>query len=250
MSGLRYLPLGVGDAFSARFYTCCLALEAEGEWMLIDCPHPIRKILREGTQSAGVDLDLEKIQALALTHLHADHASGLEGFAFFCHFALGKKARLVLHPDVQERLWKNKLSGSMEMFADEKDLTKLETRSFEDYFEALAVTEEAPYQLGPFTIECKKTIHPIPTTAFRIHAGGKTLGHSADTCFDPELLAWLGECDVIVHETNHGIHTPLEKLVALEEPLRSKIRLIHYPDSFEPESCPLEALEQGRLYHL
>lgn len=250
MSGMRYLPLGVGDAFSARYYTCCVALEAEGRWLLIDCPHPIRKLLKEGSERAGVELDIAQVEAVALTHLHADHASGLEGFAFFHHFALGRRARLVLHPDVQERLWKNKLSASMEMFADETDLKKLETRRFEDYFEAHPVTEAKPYTLGPFTIECRKTIHPIPTTAFRIHAGGKVLGHSADTCFDPELLAWLSEADLVIHETNHGIHTPLEKLLEIEEPLRSKLRLIHYPDSFDPKSCPLEALEQGRLYEL
>src|SRR5262249_4736515 len=70
---LRMIPLGVGDAFSAVYYSSCLALEAEGAWLLIDCPHPIRKVLREGGAAAGVPLDVDRFTAVVLTHLHADH---------------------------------------------------------------------------------------------------------------------------------------------------------------------------------
>jgi hypothetical protein len=62
--GFTFIPLGVGDAFTARYYTSCIALQAGGRRLLIDCPHPIRKILREGGASAGVDLDLSNIEPL------------------------------------------------------------------------------------------------------------------------------------------------------------------------------------------
>ena len=68
MNGMRLLPLGVGDAFSALNYSTCLALEAEGAWLLIDCPHPIRKMLREASISAGVVLGIEQVRAVVLTH--------------------------------------------------------------------------------------------------------------------------------------------------------------------------------------
>jgi hypothetical protein len=45
------------------------------------------------------------------------------------------------------------------------------------------------------------------------------------TAFDPALIAWLGEADVVVHETNHGVHTPYGKLAALPVALRSRMRL-------------------------
>ena len=33
-----------------------LALEAEGSWLLVDCPHPLRKMLREASARAGLSL--------------------------------------------------------------------------------------------------------------------------------------------------------------------------------------------------
>ena len=81
MRGLSFLPVGVGDAFSAEHYSSCVAVESEGAWLLIDCPHPIRKMLREAGGRAGIELDVDTFGGIVLTHLHADHSSGLEGFA-------------------------------------------------------------------------------------------------------------------------------------------------------------------------
>ena len=73
--------------------------------------------------------------------------------------------------------------------------------------------------MGPFSIECRRTIHGVPTTAFRIRAGGRTFGFSADTAYDPALLDWLAVSDLIVHEAtvagHPGVHTPYEKLAEL-----------------------------------
>ena len=96
MSGARLLVLGVGDAFSARYYSSSFLVGAEGEWLLVDCPHPIRKILREGSAAAGLAVDLDDLTAIALTHLHADHCSGLETAGFYGRFVSGRLARLVV----------------------------------------------------------------------------------------------------------------------------------------------------------
>ena len=37
MSEVRLIPLGVGEAFTARYYTTCLALGVDGAWLLIEC---------------------------------------------------------------------------------------------------------------------------------------------------------------------------------------------------------------------
>jgi ribonuclease BN (tRNA processing enzyme) len=125
-------------------------------------------------------------------------------------------------------------------------------RRFEDYFEHIPLSEAAPVAFGPFSLECRPTLHPIPTTAFRIRAAGRTLGFSADTAFDPGLVDWLAPCDLIVHEaTTHahtGVHTPYDRLAALPEALRRKMRLIHYPDGFEDEPRVIEPLREGVCY--
>ena len=247
MSGMSFIPLGVGDAFSALYYSSCLAVEAEGRWLLVDCPHPIRKMMKEAGETAGEALDVDRFDAVVLTHLHADHCSGLEGLAFFSHFVLQHRVTLLAHPAVTARLWEGHLSAGMGQLLETPAGPALPGK-LEDYFEIIPLDPGSPVQHGPFTIECRSTIHHIPTTALRIRGGGRQLGYSADTAFDPRLIQWLGEADLVVHETNYGIHTPYEKLAALPVETREKMRLIHYPDPFAPEDSVIEALRQGDRY--
>jgi ribonuclease BN (tRNA processing enzyme) len=90
-------------------------------------------------------------------------------------------------------------------------------------------------------------VHNIPTVAVRVRAAGRTLGYSADTAFDPGLVDWLADADLIVHEASGGfMHTPYESLAALPEALRRKMRLIHYPDDFDRAGASIEVLREGR----
>lgn len=249
MSALRLIPLGVGDAFSELRYSSALALEHAGRVLLVDCPHPFRKMLREAEEASGVPFSPERIEAVALTHLHGDHASGLESFAYFFHFALKRRLPLLCHPAVAARLWDGHLAAGMEQLLP-KVGAPFTSHRLEDWFDLRPLDEAAPVRVGPFELRCRRTIHHIPTTALRIRAGDRELGYSADTAFDPSLIAWLGEADLIVHETNYGVHTPYEDLAALPAELRARMRLIHYPDSFDVGASVIEPLEQGRAYEI
>jgi ribonuclease BN (tRNA processing enzyme) len=125
---------------------------------------------------------------------------------------------------------------------------------FEDYFDLVDLDVARPVDFGPFSIECRPTIHSIPTTAFRVTTAGRTIGFSADTAYDPSLIDWLAPCDLIVHEatlqTSSPLHTPYHLLAALPEPLRRKIRLIHYPDDLDAATSLIEPLAQGRCYRV
>jgi ribonuclease BN (tRNA processing enzyme) len=249
MSGLAFVALGVGDAFSARYYSSCLAVGAEGAWLLVDCPHPIRKILRESGESAGVSLDVGDLSGVVLTHLHADHSSGLEGLGYFSHFALKRRARLLAHGDVLAEVWDRHLAAGMRRLLEPDGRAARDLR-LEDYFEVSPLSETGAVEIGPFRVECRRTIHHIPTTALRIRGGGRVLGVSADTAFDPGLIAWLAEADLVVHETNYGVHTPYAKLAALPADLRARMRLIHYPDDFDTVGSVIEPLRQGARYEV
>ena len=244
---MQLIALGVGDAFSARWYSSCLAVGHDDAWLLIDCPHPIRKILRESGDAAGVSLDVGSFSAVVLTHLHADHASGLEGLGYYGHFVLGRPTPLLAHRLVAAELWDGHLRAGMSRL---KPSVEEGPRAMKlaDYFDVRPLREDAAARVGPFRIECRRTIHHVPTTALRIEAGGRRLGYSADTAFDPGLIDWLAEADLVVHETNLGTHTPYERLAALPEPLRARMRLIHYPDDFDLGASVIEPLRQGTLH--
>lgn len=240
---ISFTALGVGDAFSASYYSSCLLVESGETRLLIDCPHPIRKLLAEGT---GGRVDLDAVDAVVLTHLHADHASGLEGYGYFSHFVLKRPARLAVHPAVSARLWDGHLAAGMECLMSAAD-HQVNHKGLADYFDVVPLDEGRAVQVGAFTVQCRRTVHHIPTTALRLSAGGHMLGYSADTCFDRDLISWLSEANLFVHETNYGVHTPYADLAALPADLRAKMRLIHYPDGFD-SADHIEMLRQGRRY--
>jgi ribonuclease BN (tRNA processing enzyme) len=253
MSTVLLIPLGVGEAFTARYYTSCLVLGVDDTWLMIDCPHPVRKMLHEASIEAALPrpLDLDRIHAVAVSHLHADHCCGLEDLGYFSFFALDRRAKLLMHPDASARLWDGLLAAGMELVQTKPDEPPVR-KQLGDYFQLIDLSPSQPVTCGPFSIECRRTIHSVPTFAFRITAGGRVLGYSADTAYDPTLIDWLASADLIVHETttmvDTEVHTPYEKLAALPESLRAKMRLTHYPDDFDMNSSVIEPLRQGRIY--
>src|SRR5262249_8188443 len=72
MPRLSFLTLGVGDAFSARHFSSCLAVTYDGSWLLVDCPHPILKMLAHAVEKAGRGPEIGALQGVILTHLHGD----------------------------------------------------------------------------------------------------------------------------------------------------------------------------------
>ncbi len=230
---MRITALGTGDAFSAWRYSSCLLVEHGDTRLLVDCPHPIRKILREST---GGRVDVGDLDGLVLTHLHGDHASGVEGYAWFCRFVLQRPARLLAHPAVAAHVWPQ-LEGSMAelLHVDEHNRPHHRSRlSVDDLFHIEPLSLAAPVRIGSLTVEARMTIHHIPTTALFFRTDdGRSFGYSADTAFDDELIAWLARADVVFHETNLGAHTPYARLAALPTALRARMRLIHWPDGFD-----------------
>jgi ribonuclease BN (tRNA processing enzyme) len=240
---LTFIPLGVGDAFSKLYYSSSLLVSADGATLLVDCPHPIRKMLYE----VAVDPkpNVGDVDAVVLTHLHADHVSGLEGFLFYSRYHLNRLGMIVAHDTVLSELWPHHLAAGM---GNLQATDPGERRSLDAYATTSALCDDRPIRVGPFEIRCRRTIHNVPTYALKISACGATLGYSADTSFDPTLIEWLSDSTLIIHETNDGIHTPYEELNALPKSIKNRVRLIHYPDDFDVDSSAIECLVQGRRY--
>ena len=236
--------LGTGDAFSADRWSSCLLIETSTTRLLIDCPHPIRRVLKSSTKGR---VDVGDIDAVVLTHLHADHASGVEGFAWFSRFALLRPMTVVASTAVLGGLW-SMLAPSMAelLIVDDDNRPHHRERLLPaDLFATTTLSLETPLVIGDVVLEARATIHHIPTTALLVRHGSACFGYSADTAFDPGLLQWLDAADVIIHETNLGAHTPYEKLCALPERLRKKLRLIHWPDGFDADRSVLPTLQDG-----
>ncbi len=140
-------------------------------------------------------------------------------------------------------IWEGRLLAPMGQLWDGQ---RFHSMHFGEYFVHTELGWDGATQVGPFSIRTYRTVHHVPTSALLIAAGGRTLGYSADTAFDPGLLAFFGQADLIVHETNHGpAHTPYAALAALGADLRARMRLVHYPDEHDLVASVVAPLFEG-----
>ena len=289
--GLSVLPLGVGDAFSAIHHPTCMLVSQyqnpawDNELILIDCPQSIRKMMREADDGRYHGLDLHRVNTLILTHLHADHAGGLETIAAFFKVVVGRKLRLIALPEV--------IQGIPRFLKCVRDLGNAD-----DFFDIVPIDEGSPVTIDvgetKFYIEAMKTTHSVPTSALKIYRGSPPkprhanlvnddgtvtlmppiytphFSYSCDTSIDHELWDWLWKerPTLVVHEVGHGptgVHTTFDDLRriigrpfgphvgafaggAVEEHLRV-LRVAHYPDDMVPflEATNFKLLRQGEL---
>jgi ribonuclease BN (tRNA processing enzyme) len=246
---VRLFVLGVGDTFTEKHNTHALLVEHDGFRLAIDCPDSYRRVLRQARDKNGAsELDLFGIDHVLVTHVHGDHMNGLEGFGYFKHFAQQKPAQLHTIRSVREQLWEGRLVSPMGRLWNGTTFREL---SFEDYFAWNELSLETATTIGPFTVRARLTKHHVPTSALFIEAGGRSIGISSDTAFDPSLIEFLAPADVIVHETNYGpAHTAFADLLGVAGEVKKKMHVIHYPDEFDVAGSPIPALVEGQVIEL
>lgn len=239
--------VGVGDAFTARYFNACLLVECDGTRLLLDAPPALARALASLDTRGGERVGLDDVDHVLLTHLHGDHCGGLEQLLYWRRFVTGRKCTVYGLPEVLGNVWEGRLRAGMDtLLAPDGTRASL---TLQDYAE-LVPLEGDSLELGPLRLEWRRTIHHIPTSALRLHAGGRCLGYSADTAFDPALIAWLERADLFFHETNYGTHTPLASLLSLPDATRARMRLIHYPDPHDPETSAIPCAREGDRYEL
>ena len=245
---MQLLILGIGDAFTARYFSSSALVKGPQGHVLIDCPDLIHRVLRFGSAMSGWNVDAFAVDDIILTHLHGDHCNGLESFGFL---RLIRRLEEPEHPrprlhatqPVVDRLWA-RLAPAMDAPMGPEDRPS----ELADYYDVHVLDPEQEATIAGMQVRCRITRHPIPTIGLRLSDGRNTLGWSGDTPFDPEHIDWLSEVDLIVHECNLGsTHTPIDDLNALPTNLRKKMRLIHLPDDFEDRSSDIRPLVEGEV---
>jgi len=246
---MKVFILGVGDAFTAINYNICFIVQSEDGFNLaIECPHPYLKILYDVRKLNDKIPEIKDINHFVITHLHGDHCGGLEAIGFYKKFVDQKDLTLMMTWNDHQKHEQMILPAMGTSLVDGK-IIKLNGFNYFNYEFIGFGPRSHTSTCGPFEIECRSTEHYIPAQALLIREGGKTLGFSGDTKFDPELIEWLSQADFILHETGPAPgHTPLDKLITLPTAVKRKIRIIHYSDLFSTDE--FRKAKQGETIYI
>jgi ribonuclease BN (tRNA processing enzyme) len=134
-------------------------------------------------------LDPLKIDAILLSHLHADHCIDITSY-----YVLRK-----YHPSGQQPVIPvYGPPGTSRRLARAYDLPRKPGMEEEFDFRRHRGTVE----IGPFTIEPREVDHPVPAFALRITADGATLAYSGDTGPTTALVEIAQDADLFLCEAS------------------------------------------------
>ncbi len=197
--------VGCGDAFGSggRFNTCIHVDDGERSF-LIDCGASSLVALKK----AGIDRGA--IDAILLTHFHADHFGGIPFFILDQQISVKRTRPLLIAGPPGLRDW---YARAMSLaFPGERTLTfDLELHEVE----IAAIQTIAGMQITP--VHVKHDDRAGPCLAYRIESGGKTLCYSGDTEWTDALIeaarsADLFICECYMYETLRKSHMTLTVL--------------------------------------
>jgi ribonuclease BN (tRNA processing enzyme) len=169
MSQIELQLLGTGDAFGdgGRYQTCFWARAADYRF-LIDCgATSLSAIKRFGVNPGTID-------AILVSHFHADHYGGLPFFILDAQFSARTQPLAIVGPaGLQERL-----KSATELLFPGASKTR---QKFEISFHELRPRE--PQLLGPLCVTGFDVAHSPGTNplGLRVEAAGKVIAYSGDT---------------------------------------------------------------------
>lgn len=242
---LQIQMIGTGSAFSKKYFNNNALIYSNGFTLLLDCGATAPRALH------ALDVSLDRIDGILISHIHADHVGGLEEFAFRLKYTYQKRIKLFVPVPVLSLLWNHCLRGGLENAAEGLD-------SLNDYFDVVALAPETAVELFPgLSVRLIPTKHIPGKPSFSMLLNDKVF-YSADTQFDYSLLVHLyetGQCEYILHDCQFAspghVHASLDELLTLPEPVQKQVLLMHYDDakdSYSGKTGHMTFIEQHRLY--
>ena len=215
----------------------CYLLEAEHDgrtWrILLDLGSGALGALHRYVDPLAVD-------AVLLSHLHADHCLDLAGYYVLRKYhPAGAQPRIPVWgpPDTADRMARAYDLDTNPGMREEFD--------FRVY--------DGPFTIGPFAVDPIPVVHPTPAYGLRVTADGRTLGYSGDTgpCDGLDTVArgvdlLLAEASFIEGRDNpEGLHlTGAECGEVATKTGARRLVLTHVPPWYDPQVAFREARER------
>lgn len=228
MSKLTFLGSGSAFTIGADNYQSNMILQADnGDRLLIDCGTDIRFSLAEQ------NLSYKDIDAIYISHLHADHIGGLEYLGFCTYFDPDcDRPDLYISSELAYQLWENCLAGGMRSLNGK-------IASLETYFNVCFLNPlefEWSFTWNNFSYKLIDTLHVdngifvIPSYGLYFETPKKDfIFISTDTQFYPELLRHYDSSDLIFQDCETActsdVHVHYPRLAELSQEYKQKMWL-------------------------
>ena len=135
-------------------------------------------------------VDPDTIDAIYLSHLHADHCLDMASFVVWHRYSGQSSGRRI--PLFGPRGAQARLARACD--GTDPDLTEI--------FEFADVVPGAS-KIGPFAVESVRTAHPVECHAIRLTAGGRSLVYTGDTGVSERVAELARGADVLLSEAAH-----------------------------------------------
>lgn len=240
--------LGVGSAFSRKYGNSNVLVESGTIKLLIDCPRSCPPALEE------YGVAFKEITHILVTHLHADHISGLEEMAIMAKFVYKHTLVLLSTDSLLSRLWEKSLSGGLEYI--EQTPGELRRQTLRDFFSLAPIDAQTWTMIGSDS-DLRLYLHPtdhvkgLESYGLEVEEvpGGraKRFFFSGDTKFDRDLITQgIQSSAYVFHDcqlfdtgpdNSLAVHASYPQLMRnLPVELRQHLWLYHYGDTVLPEA--------------
>lgn len=184
---MRLTVIGCAGSFAnATSAASCYLVEHDGSRILLDLGNGALGPLAAAT-------DLRMLDAVLLSHLHADHCMDLTGMYVARKY----------HPDgPAPRLPVFGPPGTGRRIADAYRTSPGEPVDGIERVYRFVEHSPDPVRIGPFTITVAPVAHPVPAYAIRVDAGGSSLVYSGDTGPTRALVDLAAGCDLALFEAS------------------------------------------------
>ena len=248
---MQITVLGKSPSFQDAGGACSgYLVEDEGVRVLLDCGSGVFAKLRERRDHLTVD-------AVVLSHLHADHFLDLVPFAYALTYGPRRPpGRPRLHAPAGARETFRRVVGAW----GNEDL-------IEAAFEIVEYSDADQLELGPLAVDFQAVPHFVPTWAIRVRAAGATFVFGADCAPNPELAGFATGADLLFLEATitapepegpRGHLTPAEAGELARRARARRLALVHISDELDLDAArrsaeasfggPVEVAVEGATY--
>ena len=234
--------LGASHGFDSNEPTSGFILWINHRGIMIDPPVHSTRVLE------SFNINPKHIQALLLTHCHADHDAGVLQKCF-----QESKITLYTTPTVFKSFIRKATA-----------LTQLGAARLYDLFDFHPLMIGRPNRIGGAEVWCSYSLHSIPTIGFQVFYEGNSMVYSSDTLYDPDvirkmhdegvmsrdrmtsLLDFPWHFDLLFHEAGvPPLHTPASVLARLPADVKKRLHLLHTDMRDIPAKSGLKRAAKG-----